>query len=256
MFFLLRKALRHSKVKLTWDDDDVERTQVTRRMLTRQQIEENDFKAYIASSGSSSDSASESEADGVTMATTTASASKRVKVKENREERRSKLRSLLLSGDNDGLPEGWGGVDAPKGDIEVTFAPGLSNSTPQVGDVEEETTLERYKRRQREKKAARKAAQEARAESTGVKKGEAGDQTDIPNTKKKHRKAKDAYKEDDDSDFVVDVTDSRFKSLHEDPDFAIDPSHPQCVFLLFWMHHSPELKNLSVGVIDLRQLRI
>ncbi|KAF9518327.1 hypothetical protein BS47DRAFT_1423201 [Hydnum rufescens UP504] len=219
-------ALRHSKVKLTWDDDDVERTQITRRTLTRQQIEENDFKAYIASSGSS-DSGSGSEVDDpVHTNTIVGASSRRTSTKQTRDERRAKLRSLL-SGNNDGLPEGWGGVDVPSGDIEVTFAPGLTNSTPQAGDGEEETTLERYKRRQKEKKVARKAIQEARAESTG-KKAEATAETDKSNVKKKAQKAEYADKEDEDDDhFTADVTDSRFQALHEDPDFAIDPSHPQ-----------------------------
>ena len=51
------QALRHSKVKLTWDEDEPERTQVTRRALTRKEIEENDFRAYIASSSDSEEDA-------------------------------------------------------------------------------------------------------------------------------------------------------------------------------------------------------
>ena len=50
------QALRHSKVKLTWDEDEPERALVTKRVLSRKEIEENDFRAYIASS-------SESESD-------------------------------------------------------------------------------------------------------------------------------------------------------------------------------------------------
>jgi NUC153 domain len=197
--------------------------------LTRQQIEENDFKAYIASSGSS-DSGSEAEADDAIDTTAiVGTSSRRTSTKQTREERRAKLRSLL-SGDNDELPEGWGGVDAPSGDIEVTFTPGLTNSTSRAGDGGEETTLERYKRRQKEKKVARKAIQEARAESTG-KKAEATVENDKSNVKKTRKKAEYADKEDEDDDhFTADVTDSRFRALHEDPDFAIDPSHPQCVF--------------------------
>jgi len=52
-------ALRHSRVKLTWDEDDPERTLVTRRALSRKEIEENDFRAYLASSSDTEAEASQ-----------------------------------------------------------------------------------------------------------------------------------------------------------------------------------------------------
>lgn len=301
-------------MKLTWDDDDATRAQVTRRTLTRKQIEENDFKAYLASSGSSSGSASEASDQEASAAAPSGSKSASTK-----ESRRDKLRALLLSGaDNEDLPEGWGGTSAPKGDLEVTFMPGLSSSTPK-DDNAEETTLERYQRRQKEKKLARKAAQEARAsDAKGTKKGMAASGSDddvaritsvkgddffgdednetttkqsqkakgkkkrdatsdpsaptLPsepstaeelalllapdqaggsgpkhfdmkevlraekeakskrkNKRKKSKKGEDVPDEDreDGSGFAVDVTDKRFQALHEEPEFAIDPSNPQ-----------------------------
>ncbi|KAK7694739.1 hypothetical protein QCA50_001927 [Cerrena zonata] len=128
-------ALRHSKVKLTWDEDDPERIQITRRTLSRKELEENDFKAYIASS---SDSESEAE-------------SSNNKKKANRD----KLRSLLLSGGDDALPEGWGDKgerDDDGMDMEITFTPGLSGAV----ESKDETTLEKYQRKMREKKKKRK----------------------------------------------------------------------------------------------------
>lgn len=103
-------------------------------MLSRKEIEESDFKAYLASS-----TESESEGEG--------SVSKR-KVEKD------KLRALLLSGGDDTLPEGWGkGSDGAASDVdmEITFTPGLSE-TKQTGD---ETTLEKYKRKMKEKKKAK-----------------------------------------------------------------------------------------------------
>jgi hypothetical protein len=50
--------------------------------------------------------------------------------------------------------------------------------------------------------------------------------------KKKNKKNRGKEKEAVKDDFEIDVADDRFKSLHEDPEFAIDPSNPQCVFLL------------------------
>ncbi|TCD69922.1 pre-rRNA-processing protein esf1 [Steccherinum ochraceum] len=269
-------ALRHSKVKLTWDDDDPERNQITRRTLSRKEIDENDFRAYIASSES------EDEGDAAS---------------------RDKLRALLLSGGDDTLPEGWGqGEDGVGGgaDMEITFTPGLSETK----NVEDETTLDAYRRKMREKKKKRK---EERTEKTVEKKGEeeegalAGDDffaagsgaesddeeekprlkskdkkkskktreepsepaTRRPSTaeelaliaasdnpdkdpkhfdmkaivkaekakgkKRKQKKGKAAEQAENETqdDFKIDVQDDRFKALHEDHTFAIDPSNPR-----------------------------
>ncbi len=48
-------ALRHSKVRLRWDEDDAERDKVTRRALTRQEIDDGNFNALLASSSSESE---------------------------------------------------------------------------------------------------------------------------------------------------------------------------------------------------------
>lgn len=43
-------ALQHSKVKLSWDTDDVHRSKVLKRKkLTEDEIKEEDFKAFLAS---------------------------------------------------------------------------------------------------------------------------------------------------------------------------------------------------------------
>jgi len=123
---------------LTWDEDDPERLQLTRRQLSQKEVDENDFKAYIASSTSGSDSEDESLP---------------LKSKKEKAASRDKLRALLLSG-GDELPEGWAKGDEGEGDIdmEITFTPGLSGAK---GD-RDETTLERYQRKMKEKKKRRK----------------------------------------------------------------------------------------------------
>jgi hypothetical protein len=130
--------LRHSKVKLTWDDDDPERSKITRRRLTRKEVDEGDFGALLASS-SSEDEDEDQQGE---------------KLKD-----RERMRALLLDGDNDDLPEGWGDDSDDKGaDLEITFMPALSANAPK--DAEEETTLDRYRRKQKEKRAQRKAKQD------------------------------------------------------------------------------------------------
>ncbi|KAI1788754.1 hypothetical protein LXA43DRAFT_924461 [Ganoderma leucocontextum] len=141
-------ALRHSKVKLTWDEDEPDRAQVTRRVLSRKEIEENDFRAYIASSSSE-----ESEPEDAPAASKGKS---EAKTKDTKAAEREKLRALLLGGGDDAMPEGWGtgpgGEDEGGVDMEITFTPGLSVGK---GD-KDETTLEKYQRKMKEKKKKRK----------------------------------------------------------------------------------------------------
>jgi hypothetical protein len=140
------QALRHSKVKLTWDEDDPERNRITRRTLSKKAMEEEDFSALIASASSGSEAESEAEEAGGAPA--------------KRGAERARVRALLLSGDvADTLPEGWG-ARGPKADaddvgVEITFTPGLSERTALDADAEE-TTLEKYQRKLREKRKKRK----------------------------------------------------------------------------------------------------
>lgn len=271
-------------MKLTWDEDDPERHQVTRRQLTRQEIENSDFRAYIASS--SSEDEDEAENDGMA-----------IKPRKDKDTSRQKLRALLLRGNDDGLPEGWDNeMDDSNIDMEITFTPGLSEKK----DEEDETTLEKYQRKVREKRKKRK---EERKESTKPKdtnsdkgqlkgdeffeSGRSGeDESDAVSEqddnelkgKKKRRSQRRTPREESTAEeltliassqnfggqeqehfdmkavlkaekrkgrngknknkmgvvedelqenFQIDVNDDRFKVLHEDHQFAIDPTNPQ-----------------------------
>ncbi|KAI0032727.1 hypothetical protein K488DRAFT_78297 [Vararia minispora EC-137] len=185
-------ALRHSRVKLTWDQEDPERSHVTRRDLTKKEIEDGDFHAYIAPS-SGSELESVSKPSGQNMS-------------------RDKLRALLLGDGGEDLPEGWGNSKSTRAnldddvDMEVTFMPALSGRTD-----EEETTLGKYQRKVREKKKKRKeewkAAKEAGEEKQMLGRanavqddffGESGEEseTDAAPTKKGKRTGKgDAERE-------------------------------------------------------------
>lgn len=269
------KALRHSKVKLTWDDDDPERTLVTRRRLTRKEIEDDDFRAFLASSSGSEDE------HGLGAHNQNRKAAER-----------DRLRALLLEGAGDQMPEGWAkNKSSDDVDMEITFTPGLSGKK----DEEHETTLEKYRKKMREKRKKSKEERKAERESsarTGVEGDEffaadSGDEvatetkqagkrtstgrnteaaesntavsaeelallvaSDNPNSEPKHfnlksvikaekraklkgKKGKKKSKQDDEhelqEDFVVNVHDERFKALHHNPQFAIDPSNPRYV---------------------------
>lgn len=257
-------------------------------------MEENDFRAYLASSTSGSEDEEESTLP---------------KSSEAKAKSREKLRALLLGG-SDELPEGWSKnqEDGDDVDMEVTFTPGLSTAK----EDRDETTLEKYQRKMREKKKKRKAElkeqmsterekgndrtkaapkdeffadgsddedeheqesevepvtskpdkrdkRKQRAEETSdvqskgrvstaeelallVASDNARDEPKHFNMKavlkaeKKHkgkkRKGKKDVEEENElqEDFSIDVKDERFKAVHEDHTFAIDPSNPQYVY--------------------------
>lgn len=163
-------ALQHSKVRLTWDADDGSRKETIARAFKggRQEIDENDLKAYLASDSSSDDERQE-DADGAAMS--------------KKEMERQKMRAAL------GLapepvkktPSSKGGKKekAPVGDMQITFTSGFS--APADGDEErdskkkskkknrgvfenspepDETTVEKYVRKERERKQRRKNKKE------------------------------------------------------------------------------------------------
>ena len=119
---------------------------MTRRTLSLKDIEENDFRAYIASS---SDEAYEGEVKSM-----------------KKHIGRDKLRAMLLEGGGHDLPEGWAGSkpndlgdDGGDLDMEVTFRPALSG-----GKDEDETTLGKYQRKMREKRKKRRKDLQERIE--------------------------------------------------------------------------------------------
>lgn len=256
-------------MKLTWDDDDPERARLTKRTLTKKEIEEADFRAYIASSESEDEDGGDSKAA-----------------------KRARIRALLLG---DGLaPEGWGKDHDKAREMEITFTPGLSTKNEMVNE-EEETTMQRYLRKQREKRKKKKtvktdAIEAEKAESkvedeffeddseeeeeeelakkrngkvskkhakavaaaprvqatveelelvaSSVKPSDEPKHFDMKSilkaekatSRKPRKKDKKKLKGDEaelQEDFKINVKDERFKALHEDHAYAIDPTNPQ-----------------------------
>jgi hypothetical protein len=145
-------ALQHSKVKLTWDAEDVSRKEAQARAFRggRQEIDENDLKAYLGTD--SSDDETEEVA-----ATVSAESENAISKKEKE---RQKTRALLGLGAE---PLKTSKKDrAPVGDVQVTFSAGLSAVRDKKTSVfeneqeTEETTVEKYIRKERERKQKRK----------------------------------------------------------------------------------------------------
>ena len=133
---------------------------MTRRTLTREEIDEQDFNNLVGAS-----SASEAESD-------TAGGKPRPK-KANKKD----MRALLLE-NSDGDDDVWGkagtawkeelaevrGQGKTEKDMEITFKPALSGAKAVTGgDEENMTTLEKYQMRMKEKKARKKEKRELRA---------------------------------------------------------------------------------------------
>lgn len=160
-------ALQHSKVRLTWDADDKSRKDAQKRAFagSRAQIDENDLKAYLGSDSSGDDDPEPIIVD----ATAETCRSERVEQADEqgpllskKETERQRTRALLgLQTDPITTKKSKPPASAPIGDMQVTFSSGLSVE-PNKGSVFEnepprdETTVEKYVRKERERKSRRK----------------------------------------------------------------------------------------------------
>ncbi|KAI6887049.1 hypothetical protein KC360_g1766 [Hortaea werneckii] len=147
------EALTHSKVRLTWDDDDTTRKEVQKRAFSRAEIDENDLQAYIGSDSSGDEESAPRQETG-----TEKKASKR-------EAERAKMRAALGLGEE---PKKGGAKSAkePVGEMEITFTSGLggdkgSKSVFENGPQDEESTRARYIRKEKERKQKRKEKMKA-----------------------------------------------------------------------------------------------
>ncbi|KAF2268837.1 hypothetical protein CC78DRAFT_529809 [Lojkania enalia] len=138
-------ALTHSKVKLTWDADDTTRKEAQKRAFSQREVDENDLQAYLGSDASSDE-------EGVDAKSSKAAV----------------LRAALglgssgqLSRFNSGLSKRDRDFQKPEGEMQVTFSAGLSANAPKGSvfenePISNETTIEKYVRKEKERRARRK----------------------------------------------------------------------------------------------------
>ena len=158
-------ALQHSKVRLTWDADDGTRKEVQKRAFagSRADINENDLKAYLGSDSSEDgglepivvDATTETTGNGSLPANADAPQSKMSK----RDAERQRMRALLGLGEQAATSKK--SKAGPVGDMQITFSSGLSAAPASCSVFENEperegTTIEKYVRREKERKARRK----------------------------------------------------------------------------------------------------
>lgn len=161
-------ALQHSKVKLTWDADDSTRKEAQKRAFTgsRAEIDENDLKAYLGSDTSDDDQLPPKTVANSTM-NDVANGEEidhegHAEPKPSKKEmERQKMRALLGLGKEVNAHARRKMNTGPVGDMQVTFSSAISGES-KGGSVFEneperdETAIEKYTRKERERKSRRK----------------------------------------------------------------------------------------------------
>ncbi|KAH8163617.1 hypothetical protein CIB48_g4635 [Xylaria polymorpha] len=145
-------ALQHSRVKLTWDvaPDEAARRENIRKAFSgsRAELEENDFRAYLASDSEEEDDGGVEvvEAEEVVIEDAPKLSKKELKAKKLREALGLGAEPMVKSSRNIG----------PVGDMQVTFTPALMGEEKKKEPQAEETTVEKYIRKERERKTRKK----------------------------------------------------------------------------------------------------
>ncbi|KAL2482620.1 Uncharacterized protein Fot_44064 [Forsythia ovata] len=254
------RALQHSNIHITWDEDEPQRSKTLKRKLNAEQLDELELKEFLASDESEADD----DADDNDME------DRSVKICRKQDMYGALVQSGDGSDDND--------EDNAK-DMEVTFNTGLEDISKRIleKDKKSETVWESYLRKRREKKKAWKnrsnnssdeessdterkheeelddffVEEETQVRSTkrdkpnqeAVLEAEAG-QAELEllladdmgtdnnlkgyNLKPKKGKGKKVKEIPDEGKIPdVDYDDPRFSSLFTSPLFALDPTDPQ-----------------------------
>ncbi|PSN62318.1 hypothetical protein BS50DRAFT_533364 [Corynespora cassiicola Philippines] len=139
-------ALTHSKVKLTWDADDTTRREVQKRAFSQKEIDENELQAYLGSEQSSSEEEEEDD-----KAKKAASLRAALGLDPSGKSTKTKSKTKSAKRDRD--------FQKPDGELQITFTSGMTDEANKGSVFEndpEETTLEKYVRKQKERKQKRK----------------------------------------------------------------------------------------------------
>lgn len=152
-------ALQHSKVKLTWDmhPEELSRKESIKKAFSgsRADIADNDLRAYLASDSEGEDDENDDEepaeaggaGDGPQLT--------------KKELARRKMRAALGLADE---PAPKASKTGPVGDMQITFTAALTEDSNEAATNVEETTIEKYKRKEKERKAKRKEKAVAKRE--------------------------------------------------------------------------------------------
>ncbi|KAM0746794.1 hypothetical protein T439DRAFT_329491 [Meredithblackwellia eburnea MCA 4105] len=185
-------ALRHSKVKLTWDADDPHRKNKITSFLAsatdkkgKKAMNEDDIRVYLASSSEEEDDEeAEEEDDFFEPIPEALSASGKKTAGAGNSKRRDELRSLFGLDVKGGIEEqDWDGSSKKKGgakgatkgakgvegEMQITFAPALSEGGDgkkskggREDDDRPETAIETYRRKEKERRERKRLERQAK----------------------------------------------------------------------------------------------
>ncbi|XP_038884339.1 pre-rRNA-processing protein esf1 [Benincasa hispida] len=250
-------ALQHSKIHLSWDEDEPQRVKALKRKFNADQLADLELKEFLASDESDSDDESD---DGERT--------------DKKRKKGDKYRALLQS-DEDGEQDGGQ-------DMEVTFNTGLEDISKRILEKKDkisETLWEAHLRKKREKRMAAKnksahssddensdtdrevdevddffveeppvkesmkdrtksikdrehvgvdgSVEASRAELELLLADDEGVDTGIKGYNLKHKRKKGKEDIAEDKIPTVDYDDPRFSALFNSPLFALDPTDPQ-----------------------------
>lgn len=170
-------ALQHSKVRLTWDADDVSRKEAQKRAFSgsRADIDENDLKAYLGTDSSEDEGPAPLIVDATSVAPSPASNGRQRGEKSGpiskKEVERERMRALLGLQSEPTSKKSRAVNIAPVGDMQVTFSSGLISEATKGSVFEneperDETTAEKYIRKEKERKGRRKEKMKASRRGT------------------------------------------------------------------------------------------
>ncbi|CAL1394356.1 unnamed protein product [Linum trigynum] len=132
------KALQHSNIPISWDEDEPQRVKTLKRKFNADQVDDKELQEFLASDEGESDE-NEDDADNHSS---------------KKHSKGDQYRALIQSGDGSDEDEKEEGQD-----MEVTFNAGLENLSKRFmekKDKKSRTVWEEYLRKRKEKKAARK----------------------------------------------------------------------------------------------------
>lgn len=225
----MNRSLGHTRVKLTWDQDDPKRFKTVKRRFNDEQIEDQDLRDYLASSGGEESDDPEEVA------------------------RKRALLGLGNESESDEEIDNAIGIRGKtkigdkktSGDIKITFKSGfedigknLMEAKKEKEEMNEVSAFEKYQRERKQKRRDKKMKDKEKKEldkEMMYEKPEEG-------SKPKHKKIKledmvsknAATKEELDlivgshieaEEFKPDPKDTRFKAIYDKGVFSIDPTH-------------------------------
>ena len=229
--FFVNRAIGHTKVKLTWDQDDPKQIKIVKKKFNDDQIEQQDLRDYLASSGGEeSDDPEEVNRKRALLGL------------NNDSESDEDINNAIGAGKSKNKPYS---NQTAKGDIKITFKSGfedigknLIEAKKEKDEMKDESAFNKFQRERKQKKREKKLKDKEKKEQD---KEMMYEKPEEPN-KNKHKKVKlqdivskdAATKEElkllveDDleaDEFKANPADSRFKAIYEKGVFSIDPTH-------------------------------